>query len=93
MSTLDTAWIAIRQWDSYARRIERRTLRQYGASWSSTAIARRASAFIVEIQAERIRVRAGWRQAMQQAGEEEPPCAAQEPPTRPPQTIPPPPWR
>ena len=70
MSSRDTAWISIRQWHSYARRIERRNVRQYGASLSSTAIARRASASIVEIQTERMRVRSGWRQAMQQAGEE-----------------------
>ena len=91
MSTLDTAWIAIRQWDSYARRVERRHLRQYSVSWSATTIAQRASAYIVEIQTERIRVRSGWRRAMQQAAEEEHPCA-QEPPTQPPQTIPTPPW-
>jgi hypothetical protein len=65
MCSWDVEWISIRQWHSYARRIEHRHLRQYGASWSSTAIARRASAFIMEIQSERIRVRAGWRQAMQ----------------------------
>ena len=81
MCSPDTAWIAIRQWDSYARRIERRHLRQYGASLSSTAIARRASAFIVEIQTERMLVRAGWRQTMQQAADEAHPCAAQDPPT------------
>ena len=93
MCSMDTAWIAIRQWHSYAQRIERHHLRQYGISWSSTTIARRANACIVEIQSERIRVRAGWREAMQQAAEEEPPYAAQEPPTQPPQTIPTPPWR
>ena len=81
MSNADTAWIAIRQWHSYARRLERRHLRQEGMSWSSTTIARRASAYIVEFQTERIRVRAGWRQAMQQAAEEAHPCAAQDPPT------------
>jgi hypothetical protein len=70
MSSRDTEWISIRQWHSYARRIERRNMRQCGASLSATAIARRASAAIVEIQTERMRVRAGWRQAMQQAGEE-----------------------
>jgi hypothetical protein len=70
MQNPDTAWIPIRHWFSYARRIERRNLRQYGASWSATTIARRASAYIVEIQTERMRVRAGWRQAMQQAGKE-----------------------
>jgi len=91
MSTPATEWIAIRQWDSYARRIERRHLRQYGTSLASTAIARRASAFIVEIQTARMLVRAGWRQAMQQAGEEAHPGAVQESPTSPPQTIPPPP--
>ena len=93
MCSRDTEWISIRQWNSYARRIERRRLRQYGMSWSSTTIARRASAYIVEIQTERIRVRTGWRQAMQQAGEEEPPCAAQGPLTQPRQTITPPPRR
>ena len=92
MSTPDTKWIAIRQWDSYARRVERRHLRQYSVSWSATTIAQRASAYMVEIQTERIRVRSGWRRAMQQAAEEEHPCA-QEPPTQPPQTIPTPPWR
>jgi hypothetical protein len=70
MSSRDTAWISIRQWNSYARRIERRNLRQYGVSLSSTAIARRAGASIVEIQTERMLVRSGWRQVMQQAGEE-----------------------
>jgi hypothetical protein len=92
MSTPDTKWIAIRQWDSYARRVERRHLRQYSVSWSATTIAQRASACIVEIQTERMLVRAGWRQAMRQAGEEAHPCAAQAPSTPPPQTVPPP-WR
>ena len=56
MSNADTAWIAIRQWHSYARRLERRHLRQEGVSWSATTIARRASACIVEIQTEHIRI-------------------------------------
>ncbi len=93
MSNADTAWIAIRQWHSYARRLERRHLRQEGVSWSATTIAQRASACMVEIQSERIRVRAGWRQAMQQAAEEAHPCAAQDPPTPSSETIPTPPWR
>ena len=92
MSNADTAWIAIRQWHSYARRLERRHLRQEGVSWSSTTIAQRARAYIVEIQTERIRVRSGWRRTMQQAAEEAHPCA-QEPPTPSPETIPTPPWR
>lgn len=70
MPSPDTTWIPIRHWYSYAQRIERRHLRQYGTSWSATTIARRASAYIVEIQTERMRVRAGWRQAMHQAGKE-----------------------
>ena len=93
MSTPDTEWIAIRQWDSYARRMERRHLRRYGASLSSTAIARRANAFIVEIQTERIRVRTGWRETMQQAADEAHPYAAQDPPTPSPKTISTPPGR
>jgi hypothetical protein len=87
MSSADTAWIAIRHWHSYARRLERRHLRQYGRSWSATTIAQRARACIVEIQTERIRVRAGWRRAMQQAADEAHPCV-QAPPTQPPETIP-----
>jgi len=90
MSTPDTEWIAIGQWHSYARRIERRHLRQYGTSLASTAIARRASPFIVEIQTARLLVRAGWRQAMRQAGEEAHQAQPKEPLTPPPQTVPPP---
>jgi hypothetical protein len=93
MRNPDTAWITIRQWDSYARRIERRHLRQYGTSLASTAIARRASACIIEIQTERMLVHAGWRQAMRQAGEEAHQAQPKEPLTPPPQTIPPPPRR
>ena len=90
MSSTDTAWITIRQWQRYARRLERRHLRQYGRSWSATTIAQRARACIEEIQTERIRVRAGWRRAMQQAAEDAHP-GAQDPPTPPPETIPTPP--
>ena len=59
MHNPDTVWITIRRWHSYARRLERRHLRQDGVSWSATTIAQRARACIVEIQTERIRVRAG----------------------------------
>ncbi len=90
MSTPDTEWIAIGQWHSYARRIERRHLRQYGTSLASTAIARRASPFIVEIQTARLLVRAGWRQAMRQAREEAHQVQPKEPLTPRPQTVPPP---
>src|SRR5215470_17748573 len=86
MSSTDTTWLAIRQWHSYARRLECRHLRQYGVSWSATTIAQRARACIVEIQTERVRVRAGWRRIMQQAAEEAHPCV-QAPPTPPPETI------
>jgi hypothetical protein len=91
MHSPDTAWITIRQWHSYARRIERRHLRQYGVSWSATTIAQRARACMVEIQTERIRVRTDWRRVMQQAAEDAYPCAAQGPPTPSPATILPPP--
>jgi hypothetical protein len=87
MDSRDTVWITIRQWHSYARRLERRYLRQDGVSWSAITIAQRARACIVEIQTERIRMRAGWRRAMQQAAEEAHPCV-QAPPTQPPETIP-----
>jgi hypothetical protein len=93
MSTTDTLWITIRQWRSYARRLERRHLRQGGRSWSATTIASRARACIVEIQTERMLVRAGWRRAMHQAAEDAHPCAAQGPLTPSPETIQPPPRR
>jgi hypothetical protein len=67
----DTAWLPIRLWDRDARRMARRTLRRYGASWSAPAMARRARASMVEIQKEGMHVRAGGRQVMQHAGEEE----------------------
>ncbi len=93
MDSQDTVWITIRQWHSYARRLERRYLRQDGVSWSAITIAQRARACMVEIQTERIRVRAGWRRAMQQAAGDAHPCAAQGPLTPSPETIQPPPRR
>jgi hypothetical protein len=73
MRNPDTAWIPIRHWYSYAQRIERRNLRQYGTSLSATTIVRWASASIVEIQTERMLVYSDWRQVMQRAGKEEHP--------------------
>ncbi len=70
MSNTETAWTTLSQWRSYARRLERRHLSQYGISWSATTIAQRARTSIVEIHAERIRVHAGWRLVMQHAAEE-----------------------
>jgi hypothetical protein len=90
MSSADTTWITIRQWHSDARHLERRHLRQYGVSWSATTIAHRARACIVEIQTECVRVRPGWRRAMQRAADEAYPGAAQDSPTPSPWTISPP---
>jgi hypothetical protein len=61
---MDTEFITHRQWDNYAKRVEKRNLRQHGSSLTFTAIAHRASAFIVEIRSEGMIVRKGWREAM-----------------------------
>ena len=61
---MDTEFITHRQWDNYAKRIEKRNLRQHGSSLTFTGIARRASGFIVEIRAEGMVVYKGWREAM-----------------------------
>ena len=59
-----TEMITQKQWDSYARRIERRKLKLNGCSLSAASISRRANCFIVD-------VRKGWREAMRAAEEGE----------------------
>lgn len=61
----ETEFVTHRQWDSYAKRIERRNLRQFGRSLTFTGIACRANSYIVEIRSEGMIVRPGWRAAMQ----------------------------
>jgi hypothetical protein len=61
---MDTEFITHRQWDNYAKRIEKRNLRQHGSSLTFTGISRRASGFIVEIRAEGMIVYKGWRETM-----------------------------
>lgn len=61
---MDTEFITHRQWDNYAKRIEKRNLRQHGSSLTFTGIARRESGFIREIRAEGMVVYNGWREAM-----------------------------
>jgi len=59
-------FVTNQQWDSYARRIERANLRARHSSLTASAIARRASAHIVEIQPDHkgMFVRPGWHEAM-----------------------------
>ncbi len=61
---METEFITHRQWDNYAKRIEKRNLRQHGSSLTFTGISRRASGFIREIRAEGMIVYKGWREAM-----------------------------
>ena len=64
----DTEFVTDRQWDNYARRIEKRNLRLYGHSLTFTGIARRANAFIVDIRSDQkgMIVLVGWREAMKE---------------------------
>ena len=61
---METEFITHRQWDNYAKRIEKRNLRQHRSSLTFTGISRRASGFIREIRAEGMVVYNGWREAM-----------------------------
>lgn len=61
-------YVTFREWDSYARRIERANLRRDGRSLSFTGIAARAQKHIIECQRGGMVVRPGWRQAMREAG-------------------------
>lgn len=63
--------VTYQQWERCARRQEKKNLREKGRSLTFTAIARRANAFIIEIQPGKsdregiLVVRNGWREAMQ----------------------------
>lgn len=58
-----------KQWDSYARRIERRNLKANGSSLSAASITMRARGYIVDIRNDEgtMVVRKGWREAMRLA--------------------------
>lgn len=58
--------IAEKQWVSFAKKIERKNLKEKGASLSFSAIARKANDFIIEVYVEdgSKLVKKGWRNAM-----------------------------
>lgn len=60
-------FITNRQWDSYARRLERSSLRTHGKSLTATSIARYANCYVVEVCEGGAFVRSGWRKAMKDA--------------------------
>ena len=63
----DYEYIGKKQWDSYARRIEKRNLKTCGKSLMASGIARRARKYIIELRLDTnsMVVRKGWRKAMQ----------------------------
>lgn len=65
----ETEMITGRQWDSYARRIERRNLKTDGVSLSAGSIKMRVRGYIVDIRLgeQTMLVRKGWRAAMREA--------------------------
>ncbi|MGO9016714.1 MAG: hypothetical protein ACLQVJ_00025 [Syntrophobacteraceae bacterium] len=66
---MNTEFVAHRTWDAYARRLERKNLKEHGKSFAATSISRHANTFIVEIRDDRkgMIVLSGWRQAMKEA--------------------------
>lgn len=59
-------FVTDRQWDSCARRIVNKNIKEKGQSLSATGIARRANSFIVDIRSDQkgMLVKVGWREAM-----------------------------
>ena len=66
-------FVTNRQWDNYAKRIEKRHLLESGHSPTFTGIARRAYPFIIEVYGDQdgMLVRPGWRAAMSKDAEKE----------------------
>jgi hypothetical protein len=62
----DIEYISRKQWFSYARRIEKRNLKETGRSLTYTGIQQRARSFVVSIQidTDTMIVKKGWRDAM-----------------------------
>jgi TFIIF-interacting CTD phosphatase-like protein len=63
---MNTEYVTYKQFDSMAKRIEKKNLKQYGRSLSFSGIARRAYSYIVELQDDHkcMIVKEGWREAM-----------------------------
>ena len=59
-----TEYVSHNVWNNYAKQIERENMKQSGGSLTYTAIARRASGFIVEVRDDGMLVKPGWREAM-----------------------------
>lgn len=64
-----TEFVTDRQWDSYARRLEKKNLKERGESLTAGSIARRANRFVVDVRPDQkgMIVEVGWRLAMQDA--------------------------
>lgn len=69
--TVKTEYVTDRMWYGYAKRLERKNLRERGRSLTYSGIAARASEFVIELrgEAEPMFVRHGWREAMKAAAE------------------------
>jgi len=63
-----TETVTFAQWDNYAKRIERKNLRECGRSLTFSGIANRANRFVIDIQPDHkvMIVKKGWREAMKQ---------------------------
>ena len=70
---MKTEFVTYRQWEGYARRLERTNLRNRSESLTAVGISRGAEDCIVEIQSDRggILARAGWKAAMREKAAEE----------------------
>jgi DNA-binding XRE family transcriptional regulator len=74
----ETEVVTHRAWESYAKRVERETLKRHGQSLTFAQITTHAGRLIVEIRADTLVVRTGWRRVMRAAahGSLEPEAAA-----------------
>ena len=70
---METEVITYRRWDSYAKRIERKKLKERGKSLTFTGIERRANDYIVEVRPDEktMVVKKGWREAMKKEEEKD----------------------
>ena len=63
-------FVTRKQWDGYARRIEKKNMKEHGHSITFSGIARNANSYIVEIELDSggMWVKKGWRKAMREQG-------------------------
>jgi len=64
-----TEYVTSKQWESYAKRLERKNLKENGRSLTFIGIASGANGHIVEIQSDNglMIVSSGWRESMKKA--------------------------